>query len=68
MKKKIKLKTVGKVLITAIVIALGIVIYSKLGDIGSEATTNHIASILCILGWSYLVFVQIIVIAGIWED
>lgn len=68
MKKKIKLKKVGKVLISAIVIALGIVIYSKLGDIGSEATTNQIASILCILGWSYLVFVQIIVLAGIWEN
>ena len=68
MKKKIKLKKVGKVLISAIVIALGIVIYSKLGDIGSEATTNQIASILCILGWSYLVFVQIIVLAGIWDN
>lgn len=68
MKKKIKLKMAGKVLITAIVIALGIVIYSKLGDIGSEATTNQIASILCITGWTYLVFVQIVVLAGIWDN
>ena len=65
MKKKIKLKKAGKVLITAIVIALGILIYSKLGDIGSEATTNQIANILCITGWAYLVFVQIVVLAGI---
>lgn len=68
MKKKIKLKKAGKVLITALVIALGILIYSKLGDIGSEATTNQIASILCITGWAYLVFVQIVVLAGIWES
>lgn len=68
MKKKIKLKKAGKVLITAIVIALGILIYSKLGDIGSEATTNQIANILCITGWAYLVFVQIVVLAGIWEN
>ena len=68
MKKRIKLKKAGKVLITVLVIALGIVIYSKLGDIGSEATTNQIASILCILGWSYLVSVQIIVLAGIWYN
>lgn len=68
MKKKIKLKKAGKVLITAIVIALGILIYSKLGDIGSEATTNQIANILCITGWTYLVFVQIVVLVGVWNN
>ena len=68
MKKKIKLKKAGKVLITAIVIALGILIYSKLGDIGSEATTNQIANILCIPGWTYLVFVQIVVLVGVWNN
>lgn len=68
MKKKIKLKKAGKVLITALVIALGILIYSKLGDIGSEATTNQIANILCITGWTYLVFVQIVVLAGVWNN
>lgn len=68
MKKKLKLKTGAKVLISALVIALGIVIYSELGDIGSEATTNQIASILCITGWAYLVFVQIVVLAGVWDN
>lgn len=68
MKKKIKLKKAGKVLITVLVIALGILIYSKLGDIGSEATTNQIANILCITGWTYLVFVQIVVLAGVWNN
>lgn len=68
MKKKIKLKKAGKGLITALVIALGILIYSKLGDIGSEATTNQIANILCITGWTYLVFVQIVVLAGVWDN
>lgn len=68
MKKKIKLKKAGKVLITALIIALGIGIYSGLGDIGSEASTDMLAGVLCIMGWSYLVFVQIIVLAGIWES
>lgn len=68
MKKKIKLKKAGKVLITTLVIALGILIYSKLGDIGSEATTNQIANILCITGWTYLVFVQIVVLVGVWNN
>ena len=68
MKKKIKLKSGAKVLISAIVIAIGIAIYSGLKTAGSEATENQIASILCITGWTYLVFVQIIVLAGIWED
>ena len=68
MKKKIKLKKWGKVLITALVIGTGIGIYSVLKDIGSEAGTNQIASILCITGWSYLVFVQIIILSGLWED
>lgn len=67
MKKKIKLKKWGKVLITALVIGTGIGIYSVLKDIGSEAGTNQIASILCITGWSYLVFVQILILAGVWE-
>ncbi len=68
MKKRIKLKKAGKVLITVLVITLGILIYSKLGDIGSEATTNQIANILCITGWTYLVFVQIVVLAGVWNN
>lgn len=68
MKKRIKLKKAGKVLITVLVIALGILIYSKLGDIGSEATTNQIANILSITGWTYLVFVQIVVLAGVWNN
>jgi hypothetical protein len=68
MKKKLKLKRWVKVLTTLIVIGLGILIYSKLGDIGSEATTNTLASILCITGWTYLVFVQIVVLSGIWEN
>ena len=68
MKKKIKLKKWGKVLISALVIGMGIGIYSTLKDIGSEASTNQIAGILCITGWSYLVFVQIIILSGLWED
>ena len=68
MKKKLKLKRWVKVLTTLIVIGLGILIYSKLGDIGSEATTNTLASILCIMGWTYLLFVQIVVLSGIWEN
>lgn len=67
MKKKLKLKRWVKVLITLIVIVSGVVIYSGLGDIGSEASTNATANILCILGWSYLVFGQIIILSGIWE-
>lgn len=68
MKKKLKLKTGAKVLISALVIGIGIGIYSALKDIGSEASTNQIAGILCITGWTYLVFVQIIIIAGLWEE
>lgn len=68
MKEKLKLKRWVKVVITLIVIVTWILIYSKLGDIGSEASTNQIAGILCITGWSYLVFVQIIVLAGLWEN
>lgn len=68
MKEKIKLKRWVKVLISAVVIGIGIGIYSTLKDIGSEASTNLIAGILCITGWSYLVFVQIIILSGLWED
>ena len=68
MKKKLKLEKWGKVLISAIVIAIGIGIYSRLKTLGSEVGTNQIASILCITGWTYLVFVQTIVLAGVWEN
>jgi hypothetical protein len=67
MKKKIKLKKAGKVLITALVIALGILIYSKLGDIGSEATNSKLALTLCFLGWYYVLFVQFAILIGLWE-
>lgn len=67
MKKKIKLKKAGKVLITALVIALGILIYSKLGDIGSETTNSKLALTLCFLGWYYVLFVQFAIIIGLWE-
>ena len=68
MREKLKLKTWVKVGITLIVILLGIVIYKTLGNIGSEAKTNQIASILCITGWTYLVFVQILILIGVWEN
>ena len=68
MKKKLKLKKWGKVLISVIVIVIGVGIYSGLKTLGSEAGTNQIASILCITGWTYLVFVQIIVLSEIWES
>lgn len=67
MKKKIKLKKAGKILITALVIALGILIYSKLGDIGSEATNSKLALTLCFLGWFYVLFVQFAILIGLWE-
>lgn len=67
MKKKLKLKRWVKVLISVILIGIGIVIYSGLKNIGSEAGTNMIADILCITGWSYLVFAQIIILSGLWE-
>lgn len=68
MKKKLKLRRWVKVLITLIVAIVGIVIYLGLRNIGSEAGTNMIADILCITGWSYLVFAQIIILSGIWES
>lgn len=67
MKKRIKLKKAGKVLITVLVIALGILIYSKLGDIGSEATNSKLALTLCFLGWYYVLFVQFAILIGLWE-
>ena len=67
MKKRIKLKKAGKVLITVLVIALGILIYSKLGDIGSEATNSKLALTLCFLGWYYVLFVQFVILIGLWE-
>ena len=68
MKKKLKLKRWVKVVITLILVSVGVIIYSGLKSIGSEASTNQIANILCITGWTYLVFVQIIIIAGLWEE
>ncbi len=68
MKKKFKLRGWVKVFLTATVIVLGIVIYSGLKALGTDAPTNQIASILCLTGWSYLVFGQILVLTGLWED
>lgn len=67
MKKRLKLKRWVKVLITAIVIGAGIVIYSGLKTLGSEAGTSNFATTLCIVGWFYLVFGQIGILICLWE-
>lgn len=67
MKKKLKLKRWVRFLITALVIGAGIVIYSGLKTLGSEATTTNFAGTLCIVGWFYLVFGQIGILICLWE-
>lgn len=66
MKKKLKLKNWVKVVITLILIAVGIAIYVGLGNIGSVGT--KLANFLCITGWVYLVFGQILILASLWEN
>jgi Ni,Fe-hydrogenase I cytochrome b subunit len=67
MKKNLKLKRWVKVLITVIVIATGVLIYSGLKSIGSEASTDRISGLLCIVGWIYLIFGQIGLLSALWE-
>lgn len=68
MKKKLKLKRWVKTVITATVILIGIVIYSGVKALGGDANNSQIASVLCITGWTYLVFGQIVILSGLWED
>jgi len=66
--KKLRLKRWVKVVITLIVAVVGVSVYLELRKIGADAGTSQIADILCITGWSYLVFAQIIILSGIWES
>lgn len=68
MKKKTKLKRWVKVLITIMIIGTGVVIYSNLKELGAEVTTSEYAGTLCIIGWIYLIFGQIGLLIGLWED
>ncbi len=67
MKKKLKLKRWVKVIITGLIIGAGVVIYSGLKTLGSEASTSDFAGTLCIVGWFYLVFGQLGILVCIWE-
>jgi len=65
MKKKLKLKRWVKVLISVIVVVAGILIYSKLRDIGS--INNQFTLTICLLGWFYVLVGQVAILIGLWE-
>lgn len=67
MKKKYKLRKWVKIVISAIIIIIGVVIYHYLAKLGAYASENTMSSIFICLGWFWLVFGQISMLYAIWE-
>lgn len=67
MKKKYKLRKWVKIVISAIIIIIGVVIYHYLAKLGAYGSKNGIGSIFICLGWFWFVFGQISMLYAIWE-
>ena len=67
MKRKITLKTGGKVVITLMIVMLDFIIYSFLYANGSYMGQNIITSIFIYLGWIWMCMGQFCVLYAVWE-
>lgn len=68
MKKVVRIKLWGKVLLSAVVLAISLFVYKKTGIIGILAQSDRFYQVVCIMSWLWLFMGQIIVLAKIWED
>lgn len=67
MKKVIKLKMGGKVVLTVIILAISILIYSKVGVLGELAQVSTGYQVLCLGAWFWLIVGQLMTLSFIWE-
>ena len=67
MKKKKVLKKWVKVVLTAIVLIIGTLIYNVTYSIGYMAQTSNLYTTLCVLSWFWLLIGQIAVLDSIWR-
>ena len=65
--KKRKLTKTGKVVFTSTTIILSVIIYHLMGILGAFASESIIYLLAVILGWSWLIIGQVVVIDLIWE-
>ena len=67
MKKVIKLKMGGKVVLTVIILAISILVYSKVGVLGELAQSSTGYQLLCLGAWFWLIAGQLMTLSFIWE-
>lgn len=68
MKKKRKLNQKGKIVFTALIFIVSIVVYHLIGILGEFATESNICLVAVVLGWGWLFAGQIIVYSIIWNE
>ena len=66
MKKRIT--KFGKVVFTITTLGISILVYSKLDTLGMLGRTNDIYLGLCLAGWFWIIYGQLLVLEKIWED
>ena len=67
MKKRLKLKGWVKVVITIILVAISMLLYSKTGTLGELTQTYKIHQLVCIGVWGWLIVGQTIAYSCIWS-
>lgn len=65
---KRKLTKLGKIVFTIITLLISLLVYSKLDTLGMLGRTNDIYLGLCLAGWFWIVYGQLLVLEKIWED
>jgi hypothetical protein len=67
MKKKIKIKSGGKVVLTLIILLISTFVYTKVGILGDLAQSHKGYLIVCIGAWFWLLVGQLLALSVIWE-
>lgn len=65
---KRKLTKLGKIVFTIITLLISLLVYSKLDTLGMLGRTNDIYLGLCLAGWFWIIYGQLLVLEKIWED
>lgn len=64
---KRKLTKLGKIVFTIITLLISLLVYSKLDTLGMLGRTNNIYLGLCLAGWFWIIYGQLLVLERIWK-
>lgn len=67
MKKRLKLRTWVKIILTILILFVSYLVYIGVGILGGIATIDKINEMLVYIGWFWLIVGQVLFLSSIWE-